>query len=60
MLKKFFTENDLNAEYLIISLETFQQHEKYFKDHKYEKHNTFDGKYLIGMQCMSVPIISEI
>jgi hypothetical protein len=35
MIKKYTSQSDEILEYLIVSLDTFKQHEKYFKDNKY-------------------------
>lgn len=43
-----------------MALECYRAHQKYFKDREYEKHSTFDGKYLVGMKVMGLPVIPEI
>jgi hypothetical protein len=60
MLKRLVQEDLFEVEYLMVPLEVYKSHEKYFKDSKYEKHNTFGARYIKGMEVMGVPVIREM
>lgn len=50
----------METEYLMLPKETYNKHQKYFKDTGYEKHSIFNSKYLLGMKAMGLPILPEV